>query len=247
MSDQFDPDRFPKPNDDFGTNNPYVSPIAEEVASEGYVTRTGESLNPWFSVWTKPRATIRQIVETDPTYLVLVLAVLGGIASAFDPERAAKVGQEVVQRLGFVGGMIFGGAVGGLIGLYLFGWLVGITGRWLGGRASSERVRAALAWANVPSIWILPLTMALVTAWVMVGNDFLDVDATPQYAAIWLVYYLLFLVVAIWQVVVACHMVGEVHEFSSWRGLGSLLLAGLVVFLVVVLPLVAVMLAIDVA
>ena len=37
-----------------------------------------ESLRPLLSMWTKPRATIQQIVDDDPEYLVPVLASIGG-------------------------------------------------------------------------------------------------------------------------------------------------------------------------
>src|SRR5262245_45012540 len=38
-----------------------------------------EPLNPWFSMWVMPRATMRQILDTNPSRFVHLLAILGGI------------------------------------------------------------------------------------------------------------------------------------------------------------------------
>ena len=50
-----------------------------------------------------------------------------------------------------------GGAIGGLIGVYLMGALLKITGRWIGGLGDWSAVRAAVAWAQVPAIWAILL------------------------------------------------------------------------------------------
>ena len=51
-------------------------PWDDELESEG----ENRVLNPWFSIWTKPRATIRQIIQTDNEPMVLALASLGGLS-----------------------------------------------------------------------------------------------------------------------------------------------------------------------
>ena len=47
-------------------------------------SKNRQTLNPWVSIWTKPRATIQQIVDTDPKHLVLVLVAIAGFAHALD-------------------------------------------------------------------------------------------------------------------------------------------------------------------
>jgi len=37
----------------------------------------GGSITPFFTIWTEPRATIRRIVETNPTRNVIALAAIG--------------------------------------------------------------------------------------------------------------------------------------------------------------------------
>ena len=43
----------------------------------------GEPSSPWLSIWTRPRATLRLILATDPRRGVFRLAALGGIAEFF--------------------------------------------------------------------------------------------------------------------------------------------------------------------
>jgi hypothetical protein len=43
-----------------------------------------QTLNPWVSMWTKPRITIHQIVDTNPERLVLVLAAISGFSHVLD-------------------------------------------------------------------------------------------------------------------------------------------------------------------
>ena len=42
----------------------------------------GGSITPFFTIWTEPRATIRRIVDTDPTRYVIALAAIGPVIGA---------------------------------------------------------------------------------------------------------------------------------------------------------------------
>jgi hypothetical protein len=41
--------------------------------------QTTPALSPWLTIWIKPKQTIRRIVDSDPQYQVIFLAVLVGI------------------------------------------------------------------------------------------------------------------------------------------------------------------------
>ena len=51
-----------------------------------------DTLNPWFTIWTRPRATMRSILDTDPKHMVMVLAMLAGFAQALDKASLRHVG-----------------------------------------------------------------------------------------------------------------------------------------------------------
>jgi len=49
-----------------------------------------EALNPWLSMWTKPRATIQNIVDTNPENFVLILAAISGFFTSIDRTSQEK-------------------------------------------------------------------------------------------------------------------------------------------------------------
>ena len=66
----------------------------QEMRQGGGHTTTAE-LNPWVSIWTQPRATIQQIVDSDPEQSVLILAGISGFASTLDSVRDTGLGDGI--------------------------------------------------------------------------------------------------------------------------------------------------------
>lgn len=250
MADFNQQDSFPKPNDDFVAGNPFVSPIAEEARGEGYVTRTGEPLNPWISMWTRARATVRQQLETDPTKHVLLLAIIAGMAGQL-ANNASAISEQISLRMASFAGLLMVGAISGLIWLYVGGWLIGMAGRSLGGVANAFECRTALAWSTVPAIWMAPLNLAIGLYFIAAGPKAIlgslpdegPIGPFAMYAAMppWMLAIMgIGMIVGLWQLVLMCQSVGEAHQFSSLRGFGALLLAGLALMglmLVILIPL----------
>lgn len=235
MADPFDRDSFPAPQDDFGVQNPYVSPIAEEVRSEANITRSAEPLNPWVSMWTKPRATVRQQLDTDPTRQVLLLAALGGVAGQV-ANNASALSADVGFRVMTFAGLLLMGAALGIVWLYVGGWLIGMAGRMIGGFANALECRTALAWSAIPGIWMLPINLVIGLYYIAVGPDAIRAPAADpvpppmgvEFSVLppWILgVMILGGVIGIWQLVITCMAVGEAHQFSSLRGFGTLLLA----------------------
>ncbi|WP_425395813.1 Yip1 family protein [Aeoliella sp.] len=234
-------DQFPQPNDDFPANNPYASPLAVPVGSrdqrEGYVTRTDEVLNPWISMWTQPRATVRQQLDTDPWRHVLLVAALAGV-SGQSANSLAAFPPSIELRAAALLGLMVGGAIMTLIWIFILGWVVGMTGRMIGGVANALECRTALAWSSIPTIWLMPFYLCLGVYWVITGPDAIEMQAPfgqlggpPQPTVVTPAWGTALMVAAgfvgLWQIVITCKAVGEAHQFSAWRGLGALLLSGL--------------------
>lgn len=216
------------------SNNPYAPPEAPVADIEKSV-KTG-ILNPWFSMWTRPRATIAQIVERDPTHLVLLLAALGGFGETLDRASMRSAGDTVDVPAIFLLAAT-GGSVGGIITLYLGGLLLRWTGSWIGGRASPEQIRAAIAWAGVPVIWSLLLWIPELA---LFGNE-LFTSATPRIDAsivltvLLLSFFVIETVIAVWAFVAFLKSLGQVQGFSAWKALGNTLLVVLVIIVPIVL------------
>ena len=180
--------------------------------------------HPWATIWTRPRATIRRIVETDVRYQVAFLAILSGALIWLErrwsnPSTAPAFPMLVVIAV-IVGAML------GIIELYVNGALLKWAGAALGGVASYAEVRAALAWSRVPVI--VAITIGLLAILLGTGGPMLGGESPASGASLLLVHGALVL----WGFVVMLKCIGEVHRFSAWRALGSILLIALAIVVI---------------
>lgn len=189
----------------------------------------------WLSIWLQPRATIRRILDTNPRAYVWVLAALGGIGYGPGDGGEAMLSDLVAWLL-----YPLLGALAGLISLALIPYPIHWTGRWLGGEGTVVEIRCALAWSQIPTICLLPLSI-LIMYWlagihIPTGGS-VPVGMPAPTGMVLGVISLIYLVVGIWQIVITVQTVAEAQRFSGWRSLANLILAALLISLVVLIPL----------
>ena len=183
-----------------------------------------EPLNPWLSLWTRPRATMRQILDTNPRRLVIVLAILGGIAELLGTHLPLPGSLSPLFILAVK--CVFG-AIGGLLGLYVATFLGWMTGRWLGGQGNFVEVRAASAWPNVLSLWgaLLWLPLAAYLGWEAVNFDPETVFEDTTGALLFVPVMAIGIVIVFWRIVTYIKCLAEAHRFSAWHALGAVLIS----------------------
>lgn len=194
-------------------------------------------LNPWLTMWTQPRATIQQIVDSDPKRFVLVLAALGGFFEALDRASARSMGDELELPLIFLIALI-AGPLGGFLTLYVGGALIGWTGRWIGGQASYIQIRAAIAWSSVPILW---LSLLWIPELILFGEEMFTTEmprtaANPSLTFLLIGIGVVQLAGVVWFFIVYLKSLGQVQGFSAWKALGNVCL----VALLVVVPLIVI-------
>lgn len=209
--------------------------------------------NPFLTIWTQPRATMRWLLYFEPTKYVLVLTLVNGLAAglagAFEPDGGRVVATSELP-LAIVVSVLFG-VIAAFIALYLMGWLTSWVGSWLGGRGNAQSLRAAFAWPLVMSIaasivtlpiLILVYTMlpSIPTGPTVLGGPVAIIQTpglgTPQLLMI--LQGVIQLTLGIWGLVVYCKTIAEAHRFpSAW--MGALVL--LIVFAMLVAAFMAVM------
>ena len=114
--------------------------------------------SPWLSVWRRPRDTVERIVATNPKHHVLLLAALAGISlmlmlPLLNDDGFSFTTELLDWRLLTIGAIVaIGGAILGIVNLYVSAVLLSWSGRMLGGRASPAVMRAVLAWGYLPLI-----------------------------------------------------------------------------------------------
>ncbi|HET8946107.1 MAG TPA: Yip1 family protein [Candidatus Polarisedimenticolia bacterium] len=192
-----------------------------------------EPLNPWLSIWTRPRATMRQILDTNPRAWVHRLAILGGIGEFIGTHLPDGPPMPPLSPAEMLATKCVLGIVGGLIGLYVGSFIVWMTGRWIGGQGTFVQVRAASAWPNVLTVWGALLWLPLIAYLGLEGvnvnpESFFDDSVGMMLFAPVLA---LGLVLVVWRIIVFLKCLGEAHRFSAWHALGATLIG--VVLLVI--------------
>jgi hypothetical protein len=192
------------------------------------------SISPFFSIWIEPRATIRRIVDSDPTRHVLALAAIGPALNSLISQWSGVIGGTAHPSVLWPLWVAFNVAIQaalGIVFLYIFGALFKWSGSLLGGTASSVEVRAALAWSQVPAIVGEIILMLALFAGVPMPKIFPGrlplID--PAFYKVMVVEG----VIGIWGFIISLKCVGEVHRFSAWRAFIAILIPPLI-FVVVI-------------
>lgn len=211
-----DPDLNPTPQQTEPLSSP---PPASPMFGGSFSGSEGtnvDPLNPWFSMWTKPRRTIRQMIDNDPSQGVLALvASAGALQSLGAFAHFQSAGANVPILL-----VIPGAAAIAVISLYFAGWVYRWVGSWFGGGATSEEVRAALAWAQVPSF--VPYVCASLMLFAIKAGPAAQVGVT----ALWV---LSSMVCGLWTFILALNTLAEVHRFTTrWLSFFTMLLGNIV-------------------
>ena len=180
------------------------------------------------AMFVRPRRTMDAIVDGKRYDWVLGLAAIGGIVDVLAQASGRHVGPEF-SMMTIIAVTLIGGLLGGIVMLYVSGWLTAVSGRWLGGAASAEELRAAFAWGRVP---LLVVGVIYVLKFCLLGNQALanveTLDVAP--GVMWTVAALDLMagVFAIWSLVTTVAAVSVVQRFSAAKAVGNLLLAGFV-------------------
>lgn len=207
--------------------------------------------NPFRSVWTSPRETIRQIVDGgSKRYLFLIPAVAGAVqaASSVLGDRADFQAVGIPLAAALVGALVVG-ALFGFVGLWLGSLLVYWVGKLLSGRATRLAVRVALTWGYVPVLAATVVTGVLGAVVGLLVADKVNPENVGSLSAVVplmvgaSVFMIITVVANVWATVITSKMVAEVQGFqSAWKGFLNLILPGLVIVVPIILILSSVVL-----
>ena len=193
-----------------------------------------DSISPFFSIWIEPRATIRRLVDSDPTRNVLALAAIGPAINSLISQWSAVINgtthPSVLWPL-WVAFSVAIQAVFGILFLYIFAAVFRWSGSLLGGIATSVDVRAALAWSQVPAIVAEIILLFALFAGVpmpkMLPGRLPLID--PAFYKVMVVEGVL----GICGFIISLKCVGEVHRFSAWRAFAAILIPPIIVLIIV--------------
>jgi hypothetical protein len=189
-------------------------------------TTAPKNSNPWFSIWTEPRATMRKVLDTDPEYLVFMLGIMLGVSDCIDRASSKNSGDMFTIPAVFALCAIMG-PIGGLTILYGASALLKWAGKLLGGQGSYSHIRAAFAWSSVPLIWGLLLW---IPGLALFGEELFTketplIDSSIVLAVAAGCFGGLQVVLFFWSFIVFLKCLAEAQRFSAWRALLNVLLS----------------------
>ena len=193
-----------------------------------------DSISPFFSIWIEPRATIRRLVDSDPTRNVLALAAIGPAINSLISQWSGVINGTTHPSVLWPLWVAFSVAIQaafGILFLYIFAAVFRWSGSLLGGIATSVDVRAALAWSQVPAIVAEIILLFALFAGVpmpkMLPGRLPLID--PAFYKVMVVEGVL----GVWGFIISLKCVGEVHRFSAWRAFAAILIPPIMVLVVV--------------
>jgi Yip1 domain len=179
---------------------------------------------PWLSIWIEPRATIREIIATDPRRWVAAIAATTGAFGFLTVGLLARANMSIsfTNRVVLIGTILAAPAAVGLV--YIEAVLCAVSGWALEGNGTIAHTRAALAWSLTPLIWLclvaIPILGLLRISTVAFVAGQIELVHTPagQFLATlaWLVFASSF--------VIGAKGVAEIHGFSVWKGAAARLM-----------------------
>ena len=190
------------------------------------------------SICIKPRATIQKIVDKNPEDSVILLACLAGISNVLLRANDRGMG-DTMELFDIILLSLILGPFSGVISLYVGSYLIHWTGKWIGGTSSLQNIRAAMAWASIPMV----LTLLLLIPEIIVFGEEMYTTQTPimdsstslLYAFVIFGVGVIYGILGIWSFILYLHCLGQVQGFSLLKTFGNILLAGLVIYIPIVL------------
>jgi hypothetical protein len=189
------------------------------------------TINPWLTMWTRPRETIKAVVHYNPDHHFFLLSGIYGFAMLLQAAQNFSLGQTMLPGLILLIALILAVPIGWL-SFSVVGCLILWCGKWIGGKGNFKQIRAALAWANITNIVNILMWLLLLTSF---GGSvfFSGFPSTPmvgQDLVIVLIVFIVQLVATIWSIVLLLKALGEVQGFSAWKALLNVILPLIIIF-----------------
>lgn len=191
-----------------------------------------EKLNPFFSIWLSTRETVRYVLDHKDLKYSLTLAAIAGIPTGISGASEWSKNFDISLWL-LIMGIVVLGPIFGLIGLgfgtVIYTWV----GKWFGGSGTYKEMAQAMGIIIIPSIWLTPYW---ILSFIFVRNNLFIMNPLEitSGAIFWLFFSgLLTITFSVWMIVIQSKAIGEVHQFSSWKGFATLIIPSIIIGIIV--------------
>lgn len=192
-------------------------------------------LNPWTSVWIRPRAAVRSAISNKPMKFAIILASIAGVAQLLDRAMNKNLGDSMSTMMVLLLAILVGPILG-LLGWWISSGVTYLVGKWIGGIGSFADMKMAVGVSYIPIV--LSLALYILDLLFLGDSLFRDVEI-PIFQFLWLLFSAFCsLVLTVWGVVILIKGIAEVHLFSSWKGLLTLVIPFVALLIVILLLLI---------
>ncbi len=192
-----------------------------------------ERINPFFSIWLSTRETVRYVLDHKELKYSLVIAAIAGIPSAISGAGELRKSFDIPLLLVLIGIILLGPLLN-LVWVYIGAAVYTWVGKWFGGKGKYKEMLQAIGVVMVTQFWMAPIW---ILSTIFIYNGFLVFDVVSGInpgAIIWfLVLNLITLTFSIWVIIIQSKAIGEVHQFSSWKGFWTLIIPSIVIGIIV--------------
>ncbi|ENQ3077406.1 YIP1 family protein [Bacillus cereus] len=201
------------------------------------------ALNPWFSIWIKPRDTMKEIFISKPKN-VFLLILLGTFVQALDRAASKSIADSISSPFLLISVVIFSSFIGALIYYFLLPALLNWVAKKLGGQGTFEKTRYSIAYSYIP--YVYSLILVWMPSFFLFGienftSETPKMDSSTTLTILFFIFAIIDFVIGIWTIIISLKCLGEAHQFSAWKAL----LTTIASFMIIILPLVIIVILIS--
>ncbi|MBD3383849.1 hypothetical protein GF407_02880 [candidate division KSB1 bacterium] len=188
--------------------------------------------NIWTLMWFKPRQAMRMVLNSPLSYHYHVLIIFGGIGQALSNASAQGMGK-LFSTAQIITICLILGPLSGYLSVLIGGWILKWVGDKLSGHGSLQDLRRAIAWSWVPVVSTLPLW---IVKWLLFRDEVFTIetpfiDSQPVLRQLYDFIGFVDLVIGLWVLIILYNTVSEAHGFTLWKGVGTVILSGVLLMI----------------
>ena len=193
-------------------------------------------INPWLSILTKPRETIKAIIEFNSNYRLLILSMIYGFSAILGATQNLKLGNKF-DFIAIIISVVILAPLWGYLSFSISSFFIYFTGKLIRGKGKYKDIRAVAAWSSVPFIVSSLLWIVLLFIFgAGVFNNFANKELLST-GFIFILFAIMFvqLIASIWSLIIYINALAEAQNFSILRAILNIILSAIAVGILVII------------
>ena len=192
-------------------------------------------MNPLLSIWTKPTETINYVLANKTYAYGFFILLLGSISTGI----IAFAGTGYLDGLPLLAIVLISilatyviSIPGWFINAALYTWV----GKMLGGTGKYKQMALITPIGSIPTIWMLPFNLLVI---IIYGKELFALPTsnfgiTNMTISLYILSNIILMGLGVYSTVVMSKGIGIVHNYSAWRGFGTIMLIVLFVLILAI-------------